>query len=120
MTAATTRALACIAANERLLAVTRHRLAVSRRRLYYPGLRIRGGSGQDSGAARMVIVGLLQSVDGDTLVLGEGIRLRLSPGVDTSDLPVRKSVTIVALRRDGVILVESVRLSREQIAGADG
>jgi hypothetical protein len=118
MTAATTRALACIATNERLLAVTRHRLAVSRRRLYYPGLRIRGGS--DPGAARIVIVGRLQSVDGDTLVLGEGIRLRVSPGLNTSDLPIRKSVTIVALRRDGVIVVESVRVSREQLGGTDG
>ncbi len=37
-------ARACIESNERLLRATRQRLAVSRRLLYYPGLRIAGGS----------------------------------------------------------------------------
>jgi hypothetical protein len=39
-------ARACIESNERLLLATRHRLAVSRRCLYYPGLKIAGASGE--------------------------------------------------------------------------
>ena len=35
-----------IEANERLLRTTWHRLNLSRRTLYYPGLKIRGGSGE--------------------------------------------------------------------------
>jgi hypothetical protein len=37
-------ARACIESNERLLRATRHRLGVSRRLLYHPGLTIAGGS----------------------------------------------------------------------------
>lgn len=37
----------CLEANERLLLATRHRLKLSRRILYYPGLSITGGSDPD-------------------------------------------------------------------------
>ncbi len=46
MVAPVAAARACIEANERLLVATRHQLKVSSRALYYPGLKIRGGSGE--------------------------------------------------------------------------
>ena len=47
MIASVVAARACIEANERLLLATRHRIKVSLRHLYYPGFKIRGGSGSE-------------------------------------------------------------------------
>jgi hypothetical protein len=63
MTTLVATARACIEANERLLRATAHRLAVSRRLLYYPGLRIEGGSGETDGqpSVRAIVRVLLAS-----------------------------------------------------------
>jgi hypothetical protein len=44
-------ARACIESNEWLLLATRHRLVISRRLLYYPGLQLAGGSDRPDGQA---------------------------------------------------------------------
>ncbi len=56
-------ARACIESNERLLLATRHRFTVSRRLLYYPGVKIAGGSGDADAlsALRATVRGLLVS-----------------------------------------------------------
>jgi hypothetical protein len=53
MIASVATARARVEQNERLLLSTRHRLRVSRRLLYCPGLTIRGGSGEADGQSSL-------------------------------------------------------------------
>ena len=44
-----------------------------------------------------VIIGRLRSVDGDSFILGGGLRIFLAPGVPIPDHPIGTSLTVVAV-----------------------
>ena len=63
--------------------------------------------------ANSVIVGRLHRVEGDEIVVGGGLRVRLSPGVNLLNVPLETSLTIVAVYRDGAICADSVARPRQ-------
>ena len=56
-----------------------------------------------------VIVGRLHKIEGDVLVIGGGLRVKLAPGVKPPTIPIGTSLTVIAVERDGVVYAESLR-----------
>ena len=67
-----------------------------------------------------VIVGRLHRVEGDEIVIGGGLRVRLSPGVKLPNVPLETSLTIVAVYRDGAIYADSVPPVPARVGGIRG
>ncbi len=56
-----------------------------------------------------VIVGRLRAVEGESIILGGGLRVFLSPGVPLPDCPVGTSLTVVAVSHQDVLYAQSIR-----------
>ena len=60
-----------------------------------------------------VIVGSLTAIEGDSIVLGAGVRIHLAPGVNATKVPPGTSLTVVTISQDGVPFAQSIRQTPE-------
>ena len=60
-----------------------------------------------------IIIGRLHGVEGDEIVMGGGLRIKLAAGVTLPTVYLGTNVTVVAVSRDGVTFAESVKATPE-------
>ena len=64
-----------------------------------------------------VIVGRLHKIEGDVLIIGGGLRVKLAQGVKPPTVPIGTSLTVIAVERDGVVYAENVRVTPPDLGG---